>query len=83
MLLINETKNTLRPEDIPVFVKLLGSVRDFFPEHANKRLIGAIASLYVDPSLVRHAERQGLIVLGFGDQLMDILNSPTFTPKLF
>jgi hypothetical protein len=37
----------------------------------------------VDPSLVGYAEKQGLIVLGFGQDIMDVLNSPGFAPRTF
>jgi hypothetical protein len=82
-LLVNETKSSLDAKDVDSFVAVLSTVRDFFPEHAADRVVGAIASLYVDPSLVRHAERAGLIVLGFGNDLMDVLNSPGFVPREF
>lgn len=82
-VLINETKSSLSPEHVTEFVGLLERAREFFPEYAGKKFIGAIASLYVDPSLVRFGERQGLIVLGFGEDLMDVLNSPEFTPREF
>jgi hypothetical protein len=82
-MLINETKSKLRFEDITKFVTVLGSVRDFFPEHADKRVIGAIASLYVDDSIVRAGEAAGLVVLGFGEDVMDVLNSPGFVPREF
>ena len=81
--LVNETKSRLTPPDIPAFVERLATVRDFFPELADKRILGAIASLYVGESLVRLGERQGLIVLGFGEDLMDVLNSPGFVPREF
>ncbi len=81
-LFVNETKSKLRPEDVTTFVEeTLPTVRDFFPEYADKQIIGIIASLYIDESLVRYAERQGLVVLGFGEDVMDILNSPEFVPK--
>ncbi len=82
-VLVNETKGRLVPAHIPAFVERLGSVRDFFPEYADKRILGAIASLYVDESLVRLGERHGLIVLGFGQDLMDVLNAPGFVPREF
>lgn len=82
-VLINETKSTLSSEHVTAFVELLERTRDFFPEYADRKIIGAIASLYVDPSVVRFAERQGLIVLGFGEDLMGVLNSPEFTPRAF
>lgn len=82
-LLINETKSRLRPEHIREFVEELKHVRMYFPEYADRKVIGCIASLYVDPSLVRFGEGQGLIVLGFGEDAMDVLNSPEFTPRIF
>lgn len=81
--LINETKSSLSPEHITDFVDLMDRAREFFPEYADRKFIGAIASLYVDPSVVRFGERQGLIVLGFGEDLMDVLNSSEFKPKEF
>jgi hypothetical protein len=83
-VLINETKNKLRSEDIKTFAEeVLPSARDFFPEYAQKKFIGAIASLYVDERQVRDGEKRGLIVLGFGEDVMEVLNSPHFIPKIF
>jgi len=81
--LINETKSNLSPEKISAFAALLGDAREFFPDFADKKVIGAIGALYVDPSLVTHGERAGLIVLGFGDDVMQVLNSAGFKPKVF
>jgi soluble cytochrome b562 len=80
---INETKSTLRSEHIDNFHSLMQRIRDYFPEYQDKQFIGAIASLYVDKTLIQRGENLGLIVLGFGEELMDVLNSPGFTPKLF
>jgi len=83
-VLVNETKSKLNSEILTQFVTdCLPSVRDYFPEYANKRVIGAIASLYVDRSLVRHGERLGVIVLGFDEEVMAVLNSSEFVPKAF
>ncbi|MBS1253236.1 MAG: hypothetical protein MAG451_02285 [Anaerolineales bacterium] len=82
-LLINETKSRLDPEAVKDFADLLPQVHEFFPEHAGQQIIGAIASLYVDESLVRYGERLGLIVLGFGEDVMEVLNTPGFKPKSF
>ncbi len=83
-LLINETKSSLNAEAINRFAqKSLPQVRDYFPEFADKKVIGAIASLYVNDSLVRRGERLGLIVLGFGEDVMDVLNDPDFVPTAY
>ncbi len=81
-LFINETKSKLSPEAMKAFIEdTLPSARDFFPEYADKQVIGVVASLYVDESLVRYGEKQGLVVLGFGRDVMEVLNSPDFAPK--
>ncbi len=82
-MLINETKSSLRPGDVEDFVSVLSQAREFFPEYADKSIIGALGSLYVDDSLVRCGERAGLIVLGFGEDVMEVLNQPGFVPKAF
>ena len=82
-VLINETKSSLNAKDIDQFIEVMSRARAYFPEYADKKFVGAIASLYVEPSIVRHGERQGLIVLGTGEELMDVLNSPEFRPKVF
>jgi len=80
---INETKSTLRPEHLEKFHRLMQRIRDYFPEYKENQFIGAIASLYVDQSLVEYGETLGLVVLGFGEELMDVLNSAKYTLKLF
>jgi len=83
-ILINETKNKLRSEDIKHFAEeVLPKARNFFPEYADKKFIGAIASLYVDKRLVKNGEKQGIIVLEFGQDVMEVLNSKGFSPKTF
>jgi len=81
--LVNETKSRLMPEHIAAFLEHLATVRDYFPEFEGKMVIGAIASLYVDESLVQAGEKQGLVVLGFGEDVMDVLTSPGFVPRTF
>ena len=82
-LLLNETKSQLRVSDVRRFRTRLPQVRRFFPEYADKKIVGAIASLYVDENLVRLGEKLGLVVLGFGDDVMQVLNSSGFRPAEF
>jgi hypothetical protein len=81
--LINETRSKLRPEEVPEFIETLRGARRFFPEYHDRKLVGALASLYLDPTLIRYIERQGIIVMGLGDDLMDAKNSPGFRPTEF
>ncbi len=82
-LLLNETKSRLIPRDVDDLVEALQEARQFLPEFAGKKIIGSLASLYVDEGLVRYGEQAGLLVLGMGKELMDVLNSLGFTPREF
>jgi hypothetical protein len=81
MVGLNSTKSTLRSADVDHFAKEVAAFREFFPEYANYPVVGILASLAVEESVLNYAERQGLVVLGVGDQLMEIKNRPGFTPK--
>jgi len=81
--LVNETKSTLRPEDVDHVLVTVNDIRDYFPEHKDRRLIASLATLNADDSLVRYASRQGVVVLAVGDELMDIQNESGFRPKEF
>ena len=82
-VLFNETKNRLRPEYVQDFLDKLAVARDYFPEYRPYQIIGCVASLYVDASLVQYAARQGLLVLALGEGLMVIQNEPDFKWRAF
>ena len=82
-VLICETKSRLRPEYVRDFCDTLSEARDFLPEYADKQIIGALGTFYVDPSLIKHGQRHGLIMLGVIDGLMQILNEEGFVPKAY
>ena len=82
-VLVNETKSTLTAEAVQRFIEVLPTVPEYFPQYAGYQIIGAVASLYVREDVVRYGEREGLIVLGFSDWTMNVLNSESFRPKNF
>lgn len=84
-VLIVESKVQLDARAVAAFADQLPAAREYFPEFADKgyRFAGAVASLYVDPSVIAFAEKLSLIVLGIGDDLMEVLNSPGFTPRAY
>jgi hypothetical protein len=81
MFLVVETRSRLSPPDVTEFLAVLAAARDFLPEARRQRLFGALASFYVDPSLVRAGGRQGLLMLGLSRGLLEVLNSPEFRPR--
>ncbi|MBF0345081.1 MAG: hypothetical protein HQL06_12735 [Nitrospirae bacterium] len=78
---VNSTKSTLRDTDAGKFEQDLGVFRLYFPEYAECKLIGVLASLHVDKGILTYLERQGFLVLAVGDALMEIMNSHGFKPK--
>ncbi len=82
-VLVNETKSNLSPADINKLRHTIEEVREYFPEYAERKMIGSLATLYVDESLVKRASRKGIIVLAVGDELMDVMNEPGFKPTIF
>jgi hypothetical protein len=73
-VLINETKSRLQSSHIDPFLEKLAELPRFFPEYEHKRLVGVLASLYPDPSVVRRASAAGILVMGMGDDAMQVLN---------
>jgi hypothetical protein len=83
VVLVNETKSHLRPDDIPAFVVALQDIRNYLPEAEGRKVIGCLASFSLDPSLVIAGERQGLLMVGLATGLLRVLNSSGFEPRKF
>lgn len=79
-VMVNETKSSLRAQDVTDLIQTISVVREYFPEFQGRKIIGSIASVYVDESVVNFATRNGVLVLAVGDDLMDIRNPKEFRP---
>jgi len=78
---VNYTKSTLKAKDIGIFINEIQGFREILQEYRDKRLIGILSSLYVDKTVIRHAEKAGFMILSVGDELMDVKNTKGFKPK--
>jgi hypothetical protein len=78
---LNSTKATLRSADVDNFTSEISAFRELFPEYDVLSLIGILASLAVEDSVLRYAERHGFLVAAVADQLMKIKNRPEFEPR--
>ncbi|RJP27656.1 MAG: hypothetical protein C4527_12690 [Candidatus Omnitrophota bacterium] len=79
-VLVNETKSSLNNKDVDLFVEALLEFREFFSEYQSCKIIGILASLYADQSLVRYCSAKGILVMAMGDSAMDILNKGSEQP---
>ncbi|HSO82438.1 hypothetical protein [Thiocapsa sp.] len=73
-VLIDQTKSRLSSASVDNLLPVLAEFPKVFPEYADRRLIGVLASLYPDPSIVTYATPKGVLVMGMGDETMDVLN---------
>ena len=81
LICLNSTKSTLRSADVDRFVEEIASFREFFPEYRKYPIVGILASLWVEESVLNYAEKIGFMVLATGDQVMEVKNHPGFEPK--
>ena len=76
-----ECKSRLTSDDVDEHVERLSRFKSCFTEHADKRLLGAVAAMGASEEVVRHAERQGLYVLLQADDDVVVRNGPDFQPR--
>jgi len=76
-----EVRSSLSVDDIKEFVEDLQRFHQFFPEHADRQLYGAVAGIAFDQGADRYAYRQGLFVLAQSGETMQILNDASFEPR--
>jgi hypothetical protein len=81
LVCVNSTKSTLHSSDVDRFVEELAGFREFFPEYRDYPLVGILASLAVEESVLNYAEKTGFLVLAVGDQIMEVKNRPGFEPR--
>ena len=74
VILVNETKARLQDAHINLLLDKLAELRRFYPEYADRRAIGILASLCPDQSVVRRATRKGVLIMGMGEETMQVLN---------
>lgn len=82
-VMINETKSKLRVQDVTDLIATISLAREYFPEYRDRKIIGSVASVNVDTSVVNFATSKGVLVLAVGDELMDVQNPQGFAPKVW
>ena len=78
---LNSTKATLTSADVDRFVADIATFREFFPEYGELPVVGILATLAVEESVLNYAEKVGFLVLAVGDEVMEVKNRPGFEPK--
>ena len=82
-VMINETKSSLKAVDVADLIDTIAVAREYFPEYRDRKIIGSVASVSIDESVVNFATKNGILALAVGDELMDIQNPAGFTPAVW
>lgn len=78
-----EVKSSLGIRTVKEYIEDLKHFTQFFNEYQGNTIIGVIAGIRVPSEVVRFAEKQGLYVLAPSGEMMQILNSKKFKPKIW
>ena len=81
LVCVNSTKATLRSADVDRMVAEIEELREFFPGYRETPVVGILATLAAEDSVVRHATKLGFLVLTVGDELMEVQNPAGFEPR--
>jgi len=76
-----EAKSTLAVENVNDHLERLTRFKTFFPEYADRKVIGAVAGIVIDEAADRYAYRKGLFVIGQSGETVKILNDKKFVPR--
>ena len=76
-----EVKSTLSVDDVKEHLQELGRFKAFFPEYADRKVLGAVAGIVIEHNVSRYAYQQGLFVIGQSGDAVRLLNDDKFRPK--
>ena len=76
-----EVKTTLKVEDVNDHIERLDRFRNFFPEYADRKVIGAVAGMRMEEGADRYAYRRGFFVLAQSGESVIMLNDEKFRPR--
>jgi hypothetical protein len=77
-VLVVEVKRRLDAAKIADYQAKLDRFPEFFPELAAKTLCLAVASVYLDPSVVAFLNRASVYGIAMGDEVMEVINLGQF-----
>ena len=78
-----EAKSTLKVADIDDHLDRLEKFTHFFPEYANRKVIGAVGGIMIEEASDKYAYRKGLFVIAERGESVKILNDEKFQPRIW
>jgi hypothetical protein len=80
---IVEVKSHLREDHIEQLLRQLTRLREFLPEHANKKLYGILAGVQIPEQVKQKVLQEGLYVAAIHDEHFTLQVPDNFQPKIF
>ncbi len=77
-LVVIEAKRRIDTEKAAQLRLKAALVTEYFPEYANRQVICAVASVYLDPSVIAFLNREKLYGIAMGDETMQVVNLGRF-----
>jgi len=78
-----EVKSTLGVDDVNEHIERLENFKRFFPDYADKQVMGAVAGIVIEENAGKYAYRKGLFVIGHSGDTVAILNDAKFKPGIW
>ncbi|MBF0308600.1 MAG: DUF3782 domain-containing protein [Magnetococcales bacterium] len=81
VVVLVEVKSKLKHEDVRDHLERLAQFKSFFPEYADKQVMGAVAGITIEENVDRYAMNEGLFVIVQSGESVNLANSPDFQPR--
>ncbi|MBF0171931.1 MAG: DUF3782 domain-containing protein [Magnetococcales bacterium] len=81
VVVLVEVKSELRVEDVREHLNRLAEFKGFFPEYADRRVMGAVAGIVVEEHVEGYAMNEGLFVIVQSGDAVKLANDTQFIPK--
>ncbi|MEO5348268.1 MAG: hypothetical protein H7836_01270 [Magnetococcus sp. YQC-3] len=78
-----EVKSKLAVEDVREHLSRLAEFKEFFPEYADKQVMGAVAAMVIEENVCRFAISSGLFVIEQAGDTLRMANDMAFQPKVW
>ncbi|MBF0153424.1 MAG: DUF3782 domain-containing protein [Magnetococcales bacterium] len=78
-----EVKSKLKQENVREHLTRLAEFKDFFPEYASRRVLGAVAGIVIEEGVDRFAMSAGLFVIVQSGETVHLANDADFQPRVW
>ena len=78
-----EVKSHLREDGLEQMKKILRELREFFPEHQDKRIFGILAAVDAPPDLRERVLQEGIYLARIHDEEFELDVPKNFKPRAF